>query len=100
MIDNATFKVDDLELVGGINGTTAKSDEYGVYTYISGIVKNNTNKKYSYIQITFALFDKDGNKVGTAMANENNIGAGETWKFKAIALEDFSTYKLDEITGW
>ena len=100
MIDNAKFKVSDLELVGGIKGTTAKRDEYGVYSYISGIVKNNTSKKYSYVQITFALFDKAGNKVGTAMANENNIGAGETWKFEALALKDFSTYKLDEITGW
>ena len=100
MIDNAIFKVDDLELVGGIYGTTKKSDGYGFSTYISGVVKNNTSKKYSYVQITFALFDKDGNKVGTALANVNSLDAGETWKFEAIALKDFSTYKLDEITGW
>lgn len=100
MIDNAIFKVDDLELVGGVKGTTTKSDGYGFSTYISGVVKNNTSKKYSYVQITFALFDKDGNKVGTALANVNSLDAGETWKFEALALKDFSTYKLDEITGW
>jgi hypothetical protein len=100
MIDNAIFKVDDLELVGGTKGTSTKSDGYGFSTYILGIVKNNTQKKYSYVQITFALFDKDGNKVGTAMANMNGFGPGETWKFEALALKDFSTYKLDEITAW
>lgn len=100
MIDNAVFKVDDLELVGGIKGTTTRSDGYGFSSYISGVIKNNTDKKYSYVQITFALFDKDGNKVGTALANVNSLDAGETWKFEAIALKDFSTYKLDEITGW
>ena len=99
MIDNAVFKVDDLELVGGALGTTLKKDKYGS-VYISGIIKNNTDKKYSYVQITFALLDEDGNKVGTAMTNENNIRAGETWKFEAITIKDFYSYKLDELTGW
>lgn len=91
--------VEDLELVGGIDGTTTRYDGYFA-TYISGVVRNNTDKKYSYLQITFDLFDKDDNKVGTALANVNNIGPGEKWKFEAMALEDFSSYRLDEIIGW
>lgn len=98
--NNITTKTqEDLELVGGIKGTTVRYDGYFAH-YISGIVKNNTTKKYSYVQITFNLYDKDGNKVGTALANENDLGAGETWKFEAIGFDDFATYKLNEIIGW
>ncbi len=43
------------------------------------------------------------NKVGTALDNMNNLGAGETWKFKAMSVDTANaggTYKLDEITGF
>ena len=28
-------------------------------TYIEGEIKNNTNKEYSYVQVTFNLYDKN-----------------------------------------
>ena len=68
---------------------------------IVGVVKNNTNKDYSYLQITFTLYDIDGNVVGSAFANVNNIKAGGTWRFEAMFFEDnAATWELDEITGW
>ena len=71
--------------------------------YIEGTVTNQTNKNYSYVQIEFVCYDKDNSNLGTAMANMNNLGANEKWKFKAMGL--FSNQKVDhcdfkEITSW
>jgi len=67
--------------------------ERGEYNnnYISGTVKNNTNKTYGYAQISFSLHDEDGAQVGSAMANINNLEARGTWKFKAIVLTKTAT---------
>lgn len=61
-------------------------DESGYTPKATGILKNNTDKDKSYVQITFAVKDKDGNKLGTAIANINNLKAGETWKFEAMSF--------------
>lgn len=72
--------------------------------YIEGSIKNNTDKKYSYVQVTFILYDKDGNQLGTAMDNANDIEPNATWKFKAMDMTGYASqvasYKLSEITGW
>lgn len=82
-----------------IEGPTCIPGEFS--SNIVGVVKNNTNKDYSYLQITFTLYDIDGNVVGSAFANVNNIKAGGTWKFEAMFFEDnAATWELDEITGW
>lgn len=74
--------------------------EYG-NRYIVGAVKNNRNRKYSYVQITFALYDESGAQVGTALDNISDLEAGGTWRFKAIILEDSARqYKLAELSGW
>nr|DAF60461.1 MAG TPA: zinc-ribbon domain protein [Myoviridae sp. ctLq07]DAY69517.1 MAG TPA: zinc-ribbon domain protein [Caudoviricetes sp.] len=71
-------------------------------TYIEGEIKNNTNKTYSYVQVTFNLYDANGAQLGTAVDNINNLEPNSTWKYKAIGLvtEKVSTYKFVEITGW
>ena len=78
------------ELIGE---PVAKKD--GLYT-ISGILKNNTDKTYSYAQICFNVYDKDGNQLGTAVANVNNLDGNGTWKFEAIPL----TMDYDEIQSF
>lgn len=88
-----------LELVEVSN---AYYDGYIAY-YIEGTIKNNTDKKYSYAQVTFNLYDSDGSQIGTAIANINDLEPNGTWKFKAIGSGDGSkvaSYKLSEITGW
>lgn len=68
---------------------------------IVGVVKNNTNKDYDYLQISFTLYDEMGNVVDTAFANINNIKSGGTWKFEAMYFDNTVTsWELDEITGW
>jgi len=72
--------------------------------YLEGIVKNNTSYDYSYVQITFNLYDAQGNAIGSAMDNINGLKSGGTWKFKAIGLiddpDDVARYELSEISGW
>lgn len=73
----------------------------GVAYYVTGTIKNNTNKQYAYVQVTFNLYDDDGAQIGTAMANINNLEANGTWKFKALGItENVASYKLMDITGW
>jgi RNA polymerase subunit RPABC4/transcription elongation factor Spt4 len=71
--------------------------------YIEGKVTNKTDKDFSYVQIEFVCYDKEGNNIGTAIDNTNNLLAKETWKFKAFGL--FTNVKVDhcdfhEITSW
>ena len=67
---------------------------------IEGTVTNNSGRDLSYVQILIPTYDADGNKVGDAMDNINNLKDGETWKFKAIDLSgavnyDAENYELD-----
>ena len=72
----------------------------GYWTYIVGTIKNNTNKDYSYVQVEINLYDAEGNLVNSTLDNINNLEANGTWKFKAITTDDFSTYKIKDVTGW
>ncbi len=78
--------------------------DYGIGYYIEGLVKNNTDKDYSYVQIEFVCYDKDGNNLGTAIDNTNNLLGSQTWKFKAMFLgsDSKNVAKCDyhEITSW
>ena len=87
-------KVDkyQVEITSGFN------DGYALY--IEGTVTNNSGRDLSYVQILIPTYDADGNKVGSAMDNINNLKDGETWKFKAMDLSggvnyDAENYELD-----
>lgn len=71
-------------------------------TYITGEIKNNTNKKYSYVGVSFILYDGDGAQIGTAVDNIFDLEPNGTWKFKATTLEydKVSNFKLYDITSW
>lgn len=78
------------------------SELLGYSASISGVAKNNTGKDLSYVQIEFSVYDSAGNNVGTALANINNLGAGDTWRFEATLLSFPNTrpsnYKLADVT--
>lgn len=74
-------------------------DEYEVATTITGTVKNNCGRDFSYVEIGFKLFDHKGNVVGTAIANQTNLKAGETWKYKAVG-EPAHSNRFDSITAY
>ena len=70
-------------------------------TYIVGTIKNNSGMEKGYIEVTFTLYDADGNNIGTAFTNTNNLKEDGTWKFEAMVFEDnVASFELDEITGY
>ena len=78
--------------------TSGYNDGYALY--IEGTVTNNSGRDLSYVQILIPTYDADGNKVGSAIANVNNLKDGETWKFEAIDSSggvdyDAENYELD-----
>lgn len=77
---------------------STESDEFT--TYIVGKVKNNTDKQYGYVQVELNLYDADGAQVGSTLDNTNNLEPGGTWKFKAVAFEEFDNYKIKDVTGY
>ncbi len=87
---------------------TSLSVEYNEYlgysATITGVAKNTTNKNYSYASIEFTVYDADGNNLGTAWTNINNLASGDTWQFEASLLSFPSSrptsYKLVDITAW
>lgn len=72
--------------------------------YIEGTIKNNTDDTYSYVQVTFNLYDEEGNQIGTAWTNINYLQPKGTWKYKAPAFADndgdIYRYELAKISGW
>ena len=92
---------EDFVFIEGPTVEFADAASYEFTNYITGILKNNTNKDYEYLQLSFTLYDADGNVVDTAFTNVNNLKAGGTWKFEAMFFEEnVASWELDEITGW
>ena len=86
----------DLELLDGWQYTTKQFNQV-----ITGRIRNNTGRRYSYVQVTFDVFDSQGSRVGNAMANINNLGPGEVWKFEAMNFgTEGARARLGDITGF
>ncbi len=100
---------------GELGGSSTKEDEFEVletkgyadkskiFYYIEGKAKNKTSKKFSYVQVKFNVYDKDGTVIGSCFDNQNDIMGGETWKFKAICsgeTKDIKNYKYTGYDAW
>jgi len=66
-------------------------------TTVTGTVLNACGHDYSYVAITFKLYDASGAAVGEAIANIAGLRDGERWRFKAIGLTPSHHYKFDHI---
>lgn len=97
-VETSATKKEKFELIGEVEQET---DQFA--TYLKGVIKNNSGKDCTYVQVTFNLYDADGNQIGTALDNINNLEADGTWKFKALEMDvdgEIASYKLAEITGY
>ena len=84
-----------------IDGEELTGDAYSCK--ISGVYTNKADKDLSYVQVSYNLFDADGNQIGTALANTNNLADGGTWKFEAFgsaAVDEVASYKIGDVTGF
>ena len=71
-----------------VNSSSMQVEElFGTYTAtVTGKITNNSSSTLDYVQITISLYDSAGNVVGTAIDNQLNLGAGETWNFSAMGM--------------
>ena len=84
-------------------GYSGKADEYGISYQIDGYVTNNTDRDYSYVEIEFTAYDKDGNTLGTCLDNNSGLEKGGRWKFSASCLEnvnEIANFKLKDLSGY
>lgn len=85
------FTITELSLASG---------EYGM-TNISGMLTNNTDKQYSYVQVEFNAYDKSGAQIGSDIVNVNNLEPHGHWKFKTPVLQqDADTIKIKGVTAF
>ena len=80
------------------------NDYLGYTATITGVAENTSGQNLSYASVEFSVYDSSGNNLGTAMANINNLGKGDTWRFEATLFSFPSTrptsFKLVEITAF
>lgn len=69
--------------------------------YVTGSISNTDDECYNYVNISYNVYDKEGDLLGTANAYIDNLGKGQTWKFKAyytdIDSKDVVSYKLNTV---
>lgn len=83
-----------------VETATGNTDSYGI-VHVKGIVKNISTKTYSYLQISFNLYDSSGNQVDTATATIRNLKAGGTWSFDAVSMNgNVSRFEFSSIDGF
>lgn len=80
--------------------TSAEGNPTYGYGNIQGIARNRTTKRFSYIQITFALKNSNGAKIGTCLTNLAGLSVGEDWQFNAYCPQWTSggTYEIQDVT--
>jgi hypothetical protein len=71
----------------------ATSDKYGI-VHIEGKIKNISDKTFSYISITFYIYDRKKNRLGTVIASIDNLAPNEIWYIKEPVLYDGARYFL------
>lgn len=82
---------DDLELM-----TWSYSGQH-----VTGSIRNNTRRTYSYAQVQINVYDSNGAQIGSTMDNINNLAPGGIWKFDAYVFEENgSKVSVEDICGW
>ena len=92
------------EFVGEIDMDVDYSSYLGYSVEIKGKMKNTTKKEFSYVSVTFAIYDAEGNQIETAMDNMNYLQPGGVWSFTATMFGwtevQPTSCKLVEVDAW
>jgi len=68
------------------------------FRYIVGSFKNTSSVEFDSVDVWFALYDKEGNRVGDKVESIYNLLPGKTWKYKTTSLaKETSYFELAEI---
>ena len=97
------FSVNSTYVVLKNSKMTCSYDDFfgGWNVVITGMIKNESKIKFSYVSVYFSVYDQHGNKLGSIFDNITNLNVGETWSFKAENFACFDvpikSYRLSEI---
>lgn len=87
-----------------ITNESVEQDDWSLK--ITGVLTNNSGHDRSYVQVEYSLYDADGNLIGSAYDNVNNLKDGGSWKFSATAfltsdqIAEVDSYELADISAW
>ncbi len=103
-IDNNPSSSSKYELIGNFESSIDYDSYFGYSIEIKGKLKNTSSKEFTYVSVTFAIYDSNGNQIETALDNMNYLQPGSTWQFNATMLgwTDVKpkSFKLVEVTAW
>jgi len=69
--------------------------------YVAGVIRNNRDRKYNYVQVEVNLYASDGKLLDSTLDNVNNLDPGAEWSFRAVVLRDgVSRYEIEDVSGW
>ncbi len=75
--------------------------EKGTYlSYITGKIRNNTDRQFNYVQVEINLYDKNGDQADSTLTNTANLEPHSTWKFKALVAnsDEVKSFKIKEVS--
>ena len=80
-------------------GDQSERDRYDAQ-WLNGMVVNQTEKAYRFVQITYDLFDSTGAVIGTATANTRGLEPHGRWIFKTVISDRCTRFKLTNLDGY
>jgi hypothetical protein len=80
-------------------GDESERDRYDAQ-WLNGMVVNQTEKAYRFVQITYDLFDSNGVQIGTASANTRGLEPHGRWLFKTVISDHCTRFKLAKLDGY
>jgi hypothetical protein len=67
--------------------------------WLNGMVVNQTEKAYQFVQISYDLFDSAGAQIGTASASTRGLAPHGRWLFKTVINGHCTKFKLAKLDG-
>ena len=99
-INNAN---DSFELVGKPTVSCVYNEDLKAYdVVVEGVAKNNSDKKWEWVDITLMLYDAENNALGSAYTSIEYINAQGTWRFCATAVTSYepTSVELFQFSGY
>ena len=75
--------------------TRVETDSSG-RLYLTGRIKNDSQAKIEFVQVTFNIYNANGALIDNAIANAYFLPAGKTWVYTTNSF-DASTYQFNEL---
>lgn len=97
ILEGHSGKIDKYDPSNAVEGYKGGKEAY----YISG--KINSTQNQSFVLITFNLYDKKDNLLGTAVAGVRKLKKNQPYDFKAVSLIEYEKikkidhYKLESV---